>query len=188
MNKFIGETLLSITKPWNGDCDGDEMILEFESGRLYVRIFRQAWLMKAVDILKYDFWQIGETIPKVEIEAAWPYGFEGETSLGCCSEKITLSKSGLQPFEYFISVSPWLSKGVKVLEVLVHELVHTVVGLHHYHDKEFCKVAAAIGLDDGGPTALAEEVLRKRLKEISIQLGAYPEIGLPHEETDLLSV
>ena len=37
MNKFIGETLLSITKPWNGDCDGDEMILEFEFGRLYVR-------------------------------------------------------------------------------------------------------------------------------------------------------
>ena len=37
MNKFIGERLISVTEPWGDNCDGDEMILEFESGRLYVR-------------------------------------------------------------------------------------------------------------------------------------------------------
>ena len=36
MNKFIRERLLSITEPWDGDCDGDEMILKFESGSLHI--------------------------------------------------------------------------------------------------------------------------------------------------------
>jgi hypothetical protein len=36
MNKFIGERLVSVTEPWDGDCDGDEMILHFESGTLHI--------------------------------------------------------------------------------------------------------------------------------------------------------
>ncbi len=34
MNKFIGEKLVMITLPWDGDCD--EIILEFESGTLRI--------------------------------------------------------------------------------------------------------------------------------------------------------
>ena len=33
---FIGERLINITRPWEGDCEGDEMILEFESGILHI--------------------------------------------------------------------------------------------------------------------------------------------------------
>lgn len=36
MSKFNGERLLKITEPWEGDCEGDEMILHFESGTLHI--------------------------------------------------------------------------------------------------------------------------------------------------------
>ncbi len=36
MKSFIGERLISITEPWDGDCEGDEMILEFESGSIRI--------------------------------------------------------------------------------------------------------------------------------------------------------
>ena len=134
---------------------------------------RQAWLIKAVDILKYDFWQIGETIPKVEV--AWFEGLElSETTMGTCTEKFTHKRGDTV---MFITVNPRLNEAVEVLAVLVHELIHAAIGVDHYHDEKFCRVAAAIGLDDGGPTIPAEGVLLERLREISEQLGAYPEIG-----------
>jgi len=36
MNKFISEKLVAVTLPWNADCEGDEMILEFESGSIRI--------------------------------------------------------------------------------------------------------------------------------------------------------
>ena len=43
MNKFIGERLIKITQPWEGDCEGDEMILEFESGTLHITADDGPW-------------------------------------------------------------------------------------------------------------------------------------------------
>jgi len=36
MNDFIGERLVSVTEPWDGDCEEDSMILEFESGSVRI--------------------------------------------------------------------------------------------------------------------------------------------------------
>ena len=36
MDKFIGERLISITEPWDSDCEEDSMILEFESGAVRI--------------------------------------------------------------------------------------------------------------------------------------------------------
>ena len=36
MNQFIGERLVSITEPWDGDCEENSMILEFESGSIRI--------------------------------------------------------------------------------------------------------------------------------------------------------
>jgi len=36
MNKFIGERLINITLPWDGDCEGDKMVLKFESGSIRI--------------------------------------------------------------------------------------------------------------------------------------------------------
>ncbi len=36
MNKFIGEKLVAVTLPWDGDCEEDSMILEFESGSIRI--------------------------------------------------------------------------------------------------------------------------------------------------------
>lgn len=139
-------------------------------------ILRQSWLMAAVDMLKFDFWQIGETIPKLSVDLAWFGAPPCENTLGCCMAILEPdgSESSIR-----ISVSPAIGLAMMVLEVLVHELVHATVGVAHGHDEEFCRVSAAIGLEDTGIHALAEEVLLERLSKIKQKLGAYPEIGAP---------
>jgi hypothetical protein len=37
MKDFIGQMLIGVTEPWDDDCDGDEMILQFEKGKLHIR-------------------------------------------------------------------------------------------------------------------------------------------------------
>lgn len=133
---------------------------------------RQAWLMKAVDILKHDFWQIGETIPEVKVNDEWPSDYSpSEDTLG---HYRTIWEPDVGDTNIEITVHPDITNALDVLSILVHELVHAAVGATCAHGGEFLRVAAAIGLDDGGPTALAEEVLLLRLCEIVEILGSYP--------------
>ena len=66
--------------------------------------------------------------------------------------------------------------GITALDILVHELVHAAVGCECGHSETFYTIADAIGLDNGGITASAEEVLLKRLRDIQEILGPYPEV------------
>jgi hypothetical protein len=121
------------------------------------------WLTKAVEILREDFNQIGEPFSKITIIVDYPYG--------------GLSLSWLGSYRYTkqtIFINPTVG-GLMALDILVHELVHAVVPVTEpAHGERFHEVAAAIGLDDDGPTAGAEEVLLKRLREIQEILGSYP--------------
>lgn len=130
---------------------------------------RQAWLMKAVDILRHDFWQIGETVPKnISVYPTWTNDNYPRDYLGVCIEH---RLTGV----YEIYIIPDIDNPLKALDVLVHELVHCVVGVRCGHDEQFQRVATAIGLDDDGLTAFAEEVLLGRLRGIREILGMYPE-------------
>ena len=134
---------------------------------------RQTWLEKAVDILRHDFWQIGETIPEVMVSDEWPWDY---TPHKCtlAHYKSILETDGSET-EVEITIHPDITDALIALSSLVHELVHAAVGGACGHAGEFLRVAAAIGLDDGGPTACAEEVLLERLREIQEILGMYPE-------------
>jgi hypothetical protein len=73
---------------------------------------------------------------------------------------------------HVIHINPTVN-GLWALDILVHEMVHSVV-CREGHGMRFQQVAAAIGLDDTGVTAGAEEVLLKRLRDIHEILGSYP--------------
>ena len=139
---------------------------------------RQAWLMRAIDILRNDFAQIGETIPKeINVMTTWPNEEVPEITNG----RITIGRFTADwesPGHYVnlrIYIDPKIDKGLRALDVLVHELVHAVVCAPSGHGDQFQRVANAIGLDDSGPTAFAEEALLERLREIKEILGMYPE-------------
>ena len=73
-------------------------------------------------------------------------------------------------FQVFIS--PLLKEGVEVSGTLVHELVHTAVGIDCKHRGPFPRVAKAIGLEGKMTATVPGEALIVRLKELIGQLGA----------------
>jgi len=132
-----------------------------------IKTLRQTWLMKAIDILRHDFNQIGETFPG-EIDILVEYPGQGYQIFWLGSHRITDNRC-------YIFINPTVD-GLLALDTLVHELVHAAVFKTegHGHGERFHYVAKAIGLDDRGIYAGAEESLLKRLREIQETLGSYP--------------
>ena len=71
-----------------------------------------------------------------------------------------------------------LKEGVEVTATLVHELVHTAVGIECKHREPFTTVAKAIGLEGKMTATVAGEALIERLKELIDELGEYPHARL----------
>ena len=123
------------------------------------------WLKRGLKHLRKDFRKIGNAIPRsIYIKVDFPPYYPVYNWLGSCT---TIADC------HIIHINPTVT-GLLALDTLVHELVHAVVGGKYGHGRQFLEVAAAIGLDDDGPTAGAEEVLMQRLIEIRNILGPYP--------------
>lgn len=73
---------------------------------------------------------------------------------------------------HWLYINPTVD-GLTALDILVHELVHASIE-EDGHGEQFMEVASAIGLDDKGPSAGAEVILLKRLRDIQEMLGSYP--------------
>jgi hypothetical protein len=103
---------------------------------------RQQWLELAVEALRAKFMDIGHAVPtKIRISIGWP---KRAASCGRIGECWSTKASSDQHAELFIS--PELTEGVRILDVLAHELVHATVGVEAKHGKAFKQCALAIGL------------------------------------------
>jgi rubrerythrin len=138
--------------------------------------YREAWLDAAVDLMRPMFAARKYKIPsKLRVSCGWPSRggtSEKKRTLGQCWPAEADSKGVHQIF-----VSPYLDKAVDaqgVLEVLVHEIVHAVVGLSHGHDKVFKKCAEAMGLEGKVTAQEASDELMAHTKEWAGVLGEYP--------------
>lgn len=86
----------------------------------------------------------------------------------CWSDKASEGKY----FEIFIH--PCLSEPVEVLETLIHEMAHAVVGLEAKHGGPFKRLATEIGLIGKMTATKASPELSKELLQISNVIGPYP--------------
>jgi hypothetical protein len=132
------------------------------------------WLSKGMEILRWDFEQIGYKIPnEIPIFVEFPdkptYLGVSIGWLGQCQWKNDVNGNP----SYKILINPTLD-GISALDVLTHEMVHAAVGSECGHGEQFYVIADAIGLDNTGVMAGAEEVLLKRLRDIQEILGPYP--------------
>lgn len=136
--------------------------------------YQRNWLTKAVEILRQDFEQIGETFSeKIHIQVDYPCVDVGHSWMGSYFLQVFPEMDDLPELtRHWIYINPTVN-GLDALSILVHELVHASVGMEG-HEDHFLKVASAIGLDDSGPSAIAEEILLKRLENIQGMLGSYP--------------
>lgn len=139
---------------------------------------REQWLSAAVALLDERFLAPhGYKLPeRWNVSCGWPKGGSKGHSIGQCWP------SGLCEDETTVHmfISPELVKPIRVLDVLLHELIHASIGCDKKHGKEFRAAQKKFGLE-GRPTATyASEGTEcfAALEAITLLLGHYPHAAL----------
>lgn len=132
---------------------------------------REGWLQAAVTEFRPDFAALGHELPPVHISVGFPGGGSRRTRIGECWMP-SASSDGVG----HIFVSPILSDGLRVLDVLAHELTHAVNHAegHNGHGAEFSAIAKPLGLVGKMTATEAGPKLVERLKAMLAVLGDYP--------------
>lgn len=136
---------------------------------------RETWLEAALPLLQNLFTAAGYVMPdKLHVSV----GFPSTRALSAKKQRIgecwnsRVSNDGV----HHIFISPVLDDGARVLDVLIHEVIHAVVGTDAGHKKPFKDAMKAVGLEGKATATVASEGLATRLREmVSDTLGPYPQ-------------
>lgn len=136
---------------------------------------REEWLNAAALALRPMFDEQGAAaFPKFRVSCGWPKGGRGKT----IGQAWHPTSSGDATAELFISPSLESLTGFGVVDTLLHELIHAVVGNEAGHKGPFRKLAKAFGLSGKMTATFAEGELENRLLELTANLGPYPHAAL----------
>ena len=140
---------------------------------------REGWLTNAVHMIDGTIFKDSDTSSKFRISCSWPGGKgRKKTTVGQCWGA-TNSAGGI--VEMFIS--PVLADPVAVLDVVVHENVHRIVGVKCGHRGAFKRLAESIGLTGKMTSTVAGPELEQKLREMAVLLGPYTHDVLRDKET-----
>lgn len=149
---------------------------------------REAWLLDATEALAADLAAAGYTVPPVRVSVGWPKGGHGRAkAIGQCWSAMSVADG--QPA---IFISPELDDPVRVLDVLLHELIHAATpGCGH--KGAFVKACRAMGLVAPWTATTASPDLRVRLADLARRLGTYgharvSDAARPKQGTRMLKV
>lgn len=139
---------------------------------------REAWLNEAVTALALSVFADNDiAVPAMRVSVGWPGGRGNKNSvIGQCWHKDAAADGVAQVF-----ISPVLDDAVRVLDVLVHEMVHAVDENKSGHRGDFRKMALAVGLTGKMTATVAGPELADTLKGIADTLGTYPHAALVGE-------
>lgn len=133
---------------------------------------REAWLQAATTELAPLFALAGYTLPPVHVSVGWPSrggtSMRGKRRIGECWDGCQSSDGVPHVF-----ISPTLGSD-RVLDVLVHELCHAIVGCECGHKGAFVDAAKSVGLTGKMTHTEAGAELALRLHEVHATLGEYP--------------
>lgn len=137
---------------------------------------REDWLQESIKVLKETvFADAGITVPDVYVSVGFPKGSRGSKNkaIGQChpSELSADEKA-------HIFIHPELDQSTRVLDVLVHELIHAVDGCESGHKGAFKQMATKCGLTGKMTATEASPELVERLNVIVQQIGEYPHARL----------
>lgn len=138
----------------------------------------------AVEAMRPLFEQHGYKIPEIKVACGWPS--RGGTSakkrtLGQCWGNEASADNKNQIF-----VSPYIENNVDdyaVLPVLVHEVVHAVVGIEARHGKVFRKCAESVGLTGKMTSTVPGDELKAAIVVWQASLGEYPHAKLDPQQS-----
>lgn len=134
---------------------------------------RQEWVEKALVRLRQHFSQYGYQVPSnIRITIGWPKG--GRKRIGEC---FFTEASNDKHFEIFIS--PELGKGSQhgnhpIMEVMTHEICHTIAGYKAAHKKPFKIIATTVGLEGKMTSTTPGPKLLELIAAFESVNGPYP--------------
>ncbi len=137
---------------------------------------REDWLLRAVKLMERRvLMPAGIECPAhLWVSVGFPRGARGKAkAIGQCWPRIaSKDKTG------HIFISPVLEESSRVLDVLLHEVGHDVVGCEHGHKKPFADFCRSVGLVTPWTATTASPELKATLDSIVTELGAYPHPAL----------
>jgi hypothetical protein len=134
-------------------------------------ITREEWLHQAIEALRPEFEKIEFPLPeKIHVSVGFGYGAKREsaTILGQCWPTV-LSEDSVN----HIFISPEMNDSARVLDVLIHELVHAADNCKSGHKGDFAKHAKALGLTGKMTATVATPELAETLKALAEKIGPY---------------
>ncbi len=137
---------------------------------------REEWLHMAIEALRPEFEKIDFPLPeKIHVSVGFGYGAKREsaTILGQCWAR-SVSEDGVN----HIFISPEMNDAARVLDVLIHELVHAADDVKSGHKGDFAKAAKALGLTGKMTATVATPELAETLRELANGIGPYAHAAL----------
>tara|TARA_Y100001963_G_C6749384_1_gene433332 strand:+ start:334 stop:909 length:576 start_codon:yes stop_codon:yes gene_type:complete len=144
---------------------------------------RETWLNQLTKEVKPLFEEHGYYVPSnIRVTCGWcSTGNASQKRAKRIGECFSASASNDATIEIIISMA--IDNPMDVASILVHELVHAVVGNDKGHGKIFRECALKVGLTGKMTATVLSETLEERLKPIVADLGNYPHATLNMYET-----
>ena len=138
----------------------------------------EAWLRAAFDALRPDFEAIGKKLPAA-IHGNFGFTSHGSKKTGVSGQYYDGGASTDEIPKLIIRCNT--DEPLLILEAVVHQCVHAVVGVEEGHGKAFREVGLQIGLEPPMRTSKAGKRLSDRLHALSAELGPFPNARLNFE-------
>ncbi len=138
---------------------------------MYNKPTREGWLLNAVDALSAKFFEEnGYDLPeRLGVSCGFPRGVA--RAIGQCWDPVVAEDGTTHMF-----ICPSIAEPLRVLDILLHEMIHACVGIDVGHKGIFRKLVKEFGLHGKMTATFAEEgtELHKTLGVIAGRLGEYP--------------
>jgi hypothetical protein len=137
-------------------------------------LLRHRWLEAALHDLRTYFDDTGYKVPaKLHVSIGWPVG---RKAIGQC-----WYAEGSADKHHEIFVSPAMDDGARIIDILVHEIVHTLAGPKAKHGAAFKAIALKVGLQGKMTATTATDELASWAKHFISRHGKYPAGSLSRE-------
>lgn len=142
---------------------------------------REAWLEEAITIMRPRFVEIGFPLPeRVHISIGFSYGAakENATILGT-----TWKRAASEDAVNHVFISPEDSDTARILETLLHELIHVALDCEDGHRGRFAEAATRLGFTGPMTTTPSTIELAAELMVLAAELGEFPHGKLTPRQT-----
>jgi hypothetical protein len=135
-------------------------------------VTREMWLHNAIEALRPRFEEVGMPLPeKLHVSVGFGFGSKAESKniLGQC-----WARRASEDNVNHLFISPEVNDTARILDILLHELIHAADDCEHGHKGAFAEAATRLGLTGKMTATVASVELAAEMMCLAETLGEYP--------------